>query len=204
MFDYPPPIMGHNSRGSGGGRYTGHSRYMQASTKLRELTDMAKRRRHDISIAIQSALSAVYAVELVFYFVRLRHLSGSHAAAWRASLMLSLLVIDMCLIWLTVKSKKKQLPSNSAGSPTGARYVDRYGEIQHPPVHTTNFRTAVPEPTHAPISSNPFADMPMDRFSDPMPGDIPSHPHGQHQFYNEHRQNNAGEPRSHLNTPITE
>ncbi|KAJ1798521.1 hypothetical protein LPJ59_002442 [Coemansia sp. RSA 2399] len=202
MFDYPPPIVGHGS----GSRYADHSRYTQATTKLRELSGMAKRRRHDISIAVQSALSAVYAVELVFYFVRLRHLSGSHAAAWRASLMLSLLIIDMCLIWLTVKSKKAQLPNNS-GSPaaTVARYVDRYGEIQHPPVQTGNFGTAVPEQSHAPVSSNPFADMPMDRFGGALPGDnMPPRPHGQHQLYNEHHQNHASEPRSRLNTPITE
>ncbi|KAJ1668474.1 hypothetical protein IW140_000305 [Coemansia sp. RSA 1813] len=198
MFDYPPPNVGHSSGG-----YAGHSRYMQATSKLRELTEMAKRRRHDISIAVQSALSAVYAVELVFYFVRLRHLSGSHAAAWRASLMLSLLIIDMCLIWLTVRSKKQQVLQGS-GSPSIIRYADRYGENQHQPAHAGNFGTVAPEQSHAPISSNPFADMPMDRFGGPLPGDMLSHPHGQQQFHNEHRQNHASEPRSHLNTPITD
>ncbi|KAJ2594273.1 hypothetical protein GGH99_005180 [Coemansia sp. RSA 1285] len=203
MYDYPPATSRHNSS-SQGGRYADHSRYTQATGKLAQLTGMAKRRRHDISIAIQSALSAIYAVELVFYFVRLRHLSGSHAAAWRASLMLSLLIIDICLVWLTVRSKKQQM--RSTASPNLARFNRQYEGEQHAAGYAGNLGVSAPEPGHDPAPSNPFANMPMDRLGNPLPppGDMPAHPHNQQQFYHEHQQNHLGEHRSRLNTPITE
>ncbi|KAJ2757996.1 hypothetical protein IWQ56_006119, partial [Coemansia nantahalensis] len=99
MFDYPPV---HTF-----GPQTSAGHCGRATACGRAVVEIAKRRRHDISIGLQSALSTVYAVELVFYFVRLRHLTNKNMAAWRASLMLLLLALDIAFIWLTVRNKRQ-------------------------------------------------------------------------------------------------
>ncbi|KAJ2611401.1 hypothetical protein H4S08_003175 [Coemansia sp. RSA 1365] len=87
--------------------------YGQAASKVHVLTDLIKKRCYDISIGLQSVLSTVYAAELVFYFIRLRHLAKGHSAAWRASLMLILLFVDFGLIWLTFRNKKSKLAESA-------------------------------------------------------------------------------------------
>ncbi|KAI9501905.1 hypothetical protein GGI25_000215 [Coemansia spiralis] len=186
MFDYPPSVIHHH--GQGGYPNTG---FTQTTARLRALSSMAKRRRHDISIGIQSALSAVYAVELVFYFVRLRHLSGASTAAWRACLMFSLLILDMCLIWLTVRSKRKQVLESPH-----PHYTDNSGRHANAAA-TGNFNSIEPAPHH--VSTNPFADMPMNRFNGPLPDNAPHMPEN-YQHYNDR----TSAHRSHLNTPIIE
>ncbi|KAJ2788783.1 hypothetical protein H4R20_007304 [Coemansia guatemalensis] len=183
MFDYPP--MNSIRRGA----YTGS--YGQAASRVRALADLAKKRRHDISIGLQSALSTIYAVELVFYFVRLRHLANRHLAAWRASLMLILLVVDIGLIWLTFRSKK-----NALSEP--AHIATRYeaGTFQGYARHGVGVRAA---------ASSPIPDLPpyhpshsaMDPHA-PRPSAATGHGHaGGNPFASENI------TRSHLNTPIT-
>ncbi|PIA13418.1 hypothetical protein COEREDRAFT_89620 [Coemansia reversa NRRL 1564] len=183
MFDYPPmnPIR----------RATYTRSYGQAASKVRVLTDLVKKRRHDISIGLQSLLSTIYAVELVFYFIRLRHLASRHLAAWRASLMLILLVVDFGMIWLTFRSKKSKL-SESANTCT--RYENRafpnYAEhgIGVPATALSSL------PNSSSYRASPSAMGP----NEPQPSAATTH------------DNAEGNPfasdtitRSHLNTPIT-
>ncbi|KAJ2823343.1 hypothetical protein FBU31_004313 [Coemansia sp. 'formosensis'] len=100
MFNYPP--TGHI--GNNASRSTQMS-YGYASGNIRTLQSLVKRKRFDISIGIQSALTFIYTAELVYYFVRLRHLAGTRPAVWRATIMFILLIVDVVLIWLTCRSK---------------------------------------------------------------------------------------------------
>ncbi|KAJ2454579.1 hypothetical protein EV183_001450 [Coemansia sp. RSA 2336] len=164
------------------------NRYGQATSKLRSFMELVKKRRFDISIGFQSALSTVYAVELVFYFVRLRHLANKHLAAWRASLMLILLVVDIGLIWLTVRSKR-------AAEPMQHREPYRY--------HADTFHGYAPHESIRPSPSN-MPDLPpypvsfshIETGAQQMPPathDVPlNNPFASHE-----------ETRTHLNKPIT-
>ncbi|KAJ1857075.1 hypothetical protein GGH12_002337 [Coemansia sp. RSA 1822] len=180
MFDYPPMQ----------GAYAG--RYGNAASRMHTLIDIAKKRRFDISIGLQSALSTVYAVELVFYFVRLRHLANKHLAAWRASLMLILLVIDIGLIWLTVRSKR------SALAPVQQRATPRYnaeafqGYNNHDAIHAASAPSA---PSHMP-------ELPPYQVS--LSGMAPHHePPATHEVPLNNPFASHENTRSHLHTPIT-
>ncbi|KAJ1780267.1 hypothetical protein LPJ77_000496 [Coemansia sp. RSA 2523] len=180
MFDYPP-IQG---------AYVG--RYGDAASRMHTLIGMAKKRRFDISIGLQSALSTVYAVELVFYFVRSRHLANKHLAAWRASLMLILLVVDIGLIWLTVRSKRSVL------APVQQRATHRYnaeafqGYANHDAIRATLAPSA---PLHMPeLPPYQVLHSGMDLHHEPpATHQVPlNNPFASHE-----------NTRSHLNTPIT-
>ncbi|KAJ2359392.1 hypothetical protein IWW50_003697 [Coemansia erecta] len=172
MFDYPSM---HNT-------YSG--RYGDAASRLTTFVDTAKKRRFDISIGVQSALSTIYAVELVFYFVRLRHLANKHLAAWRASLMLILLVVDIGLIWLTVRCKRNAFASVQRATP---RYNAEafQGYAGHNAIPAASAPSPMPE-------LPPYRD-PLTNMDTPVAHDVPlSNPFASNE-------NN----RTHLNTPIT-
>ncbi|KAJ2079524.1 hypothetical protein H4R24_003724 [Coemansia sp. RSA 988] len=172
------------------GAYTGG--YGQAASRMRALADLAKKRRHDISIGLQSTLSTVYAIELVFYFVRLHHLANRHLAAWRASLMLILLVVDIGLIWLTFRNKKSSLSEP-------AHIATRYeaGTFQGYARHNVSVPAAA--------AATPLSNLPPYHVSPsiadthgPCPSAATGHGNsGSNPFASENTL------RSHLNTPIT-
>ncbi|KAJ2381703.1 hypothetical protein GGI05_005889, partial [Coemansia sp. RSA 2603] len=107
MFNYPPT---HNEEQPS-------SRYYGQLAHIGALHSFAKKKRYDISIGLQVALSVIYTAELVYYFVRLRHLAGTQPAAWRASLMMILLILDIGMIWLTFRSKKVAINKSYVVSP---------------------------------------------------------------------------------------
>ncbi|KAI9481873.1 hypothetical protein IWW42_003442 [Coemansia sp. RSA 1085] len=166
-------------------------RYGQATSKMRSFIELMKKRRFDISIGLQSALSTVYAVELVFYFVRLRHLANKHLAAWRASIMLILLVVDIGLIWLTVRSKR------SASEPLQHREPYRYhadtfhGYAPHESIRPSTTPSNMPELPPYPVS---FSHVEANtQHMSPATHDMPlNNPFASHE-----------ETRAHLNKPIT-
>ncbi|KAJ1830695.1 hypothetical protein IWW55_002199 [Coemansia sp. RSA 2706] len=175
MFGYPPFQSA----------YANH--YGQAASRLHALADLAKQRRFDISIGLQSALSTVYAVELVFYFVRLRHLANKHLAAWRASLMLILLVVDIGLIWLTVRSKRNALAPVQRTTP---RYTAEAlaGYAGHGPIRPASAPSHTPELPPYQVSMSH-----MDPHAPAAEHDVDlNNPFASREY-----------PRTHLNTPIT-
>ncbi|KAJ1940317.1 hypothetical protein EC988_007068 [Linderina pennispora] len=65
-----------------------------------------RKKRYDISIWLQTGLTTLYLVLLIYYFVHLRHLAGMQPAIWRAGLLFLLLLVDISVIWLTVRSRR--------------------------------------------------------------------------------------------------
>ncbi|KAJ2785794.1 hypothetical protein H4R18_000340 [Coemansia javaensis] len=181
--------------------------YTQAASGARALVKMAKKRRHDISIGLQSALSTAYAIELVYYFVRLRHLTNKRMAAWRATLMLVLLIVDIGLIWLTVCSKRRALAS---AFPPPVRRADF---PRYPPPHRIIHPIPAPAPAPAPASAPaPVAhELPSYQVAlssiDPHAYGPPPHDGHSHGGYDHSGPSGHGaatdEHRTHLNTPIT-
>ncbi|KAJ2162892.1 hypothetical protein GGF46_000275 [Coemansia sp. RSA 552] len=181
MFEYPPL---HAARP---GTYAGG--YNRIALRLQDLAGTAKKKRHDISIGIQSVLSTVYAVELVVYFIRLRHLANKNTAAWRTSLMLIPLVVDICLIWLTVRGKRSAVPP--------PRPMPRYNpgpfsshaaqEHAYPAAVSNNHMPELPPYQVSLSGMDPHAHSAMDHDA------IPPNPFASH-----------SDARAHLNKPITE
>ncbi|KAJ1829477.1 hypothetical protein LPJ56_000337 [Coemansia sp. RSA 2599] len=159
------------------------------------LHSFAKKRRFDISIGLQGALSIIYLSELVYYFVRLRHLAGTQPAAWRASLMTILLILDLAMIWLTVRSKRTAIKGSPSSSPvangTGAGFGG-FGNQGPGPYATPMDRLGNQDSTHLPEYGPYNANAPRA----PEPLNLNS-THPSLHINNEPR-------RSHLNTPITE
>ncbi|KAJ2011068.1 hypothetical protein GGI06_004679 [Coemansia sp. S85] len=187
MFNYPPASHTSNLASRSTQMYHGYAR-----ANIRALQDLAKHKRFDISIGVQSALTSIYTAELVYYFVRLRHLAGTRPAAWRTTIMFLLLIVDVVLIWLTVRSKGNAARALSSqqhlsGIATGSVYT-------HGPAAGG---AQVGGPNH----ENPFAE----HHSQIGPSEGPYTPQPVHGSHNAHLPLPAyGESgRSHLNTPIT-
>ncbi|KAJ1874656.1 hypothetical protein LPJ57_004774 [Coemansia sp. RSA 486] len=190
MVQYPPAYSNTNDRPT--------SSYYGNMAHVSTLHSFAKKKRFDISIGLQSALCVIYLSELIYYFVRLRHLAGTQPAAWRASLMAILLVLDLAMIWLTVRSKRAAVKGSASSSPAANGTGAGFGVFgnQGPNPYATpmdrldgqngNYNTHLPE-----FGSNngnaPRAPEPLNLNS--------THP--SLQINNDPR-------RSHLNTPITE
>ncbi|KAJ1646111.1 hypothetical protein J3B02_002264 [Coemansia erecta] len=189
MVHYPPSYPNDQPTNS----YYGNMAHVHS------LHNFAKKKRFDISIGLQSALSIIYLSELVYYFVRLRHLAGTQPAAWRASLMTILLILDLAMIWLTVRSKRTAIKGSASSSPVA------------------NGETGTGFGVFGNQGPNPYA-TPMDRL-DAQSGNYSAH-HPELGPYNANAPR-APEPlnlnsthpslhinneprRSHLNTPITE
>ncbi|KAJ2747218.1 hypothetical protein GGI20_000739 [Coemansia sp. BCRC 34301] len=194
MFDYPPTNHIANATRSTQ-MYHGY-----ASARIRALHSLAKRKRFDISIGIQSVLTFIYTAELVYYFVRLRHLAGTRPAAWRATIMFILLIVDVAFIWLTVRSK-----SNASSAPSGQQHISNI--------------VSGPAYVHGPADGmqldrvnyeNPFADEMGPYYAEPH--DMVANSQSPHALQPAHGLHSAhpslaahNEPgRSHLNTPITQ
>ncbi|KAJ1723097.1 hypothetical protein LPJ53_002537 [Coemansia erecta] len=180
MFHYPPA---HNAEQPS-------SRYYGQLAHIGALQSFAKKKRYDISIGLQAALSIIYTAELVYYFIRLRHLAGTQPAAWRASLMMILLILDVGMIWLTFRSKKAAIIKAYVVSPVangGGAGFGGYDADNNAPYATPMNRIGDQNENRGPYHADaPRAPEPLN-----LNSTHPSLPH-------------YTEPRSHLNTPITE
>ncbi|KAJ2023922.1 hypothetical protein GGI10_004391 [Coemansia sp. RSA 2530] len=202
MFNYPPASHTSDLASRSTQMYHGYAR-----ANIRALQDLAKHKRFDISIGVQSALTSIYTAELVYYFVRLRHAAGTRPAAWRATIMFMLLIVDVVLIWLTVRSKGNAARALSSqqhlsGIATGSVYTHGPAaggaQVGGPQVGGPQVGGAqVGGPNH----ENPFAE----HHSQIGPSEGLYTPQPVHGSHNAHLHLPAyGESgRSHLNTPIT-
>ncbi|KAJ2889752.1 hypothetical protein IWW38_004517 [Coemansia aciculifera] len=196
MFNYPPTnnIISNATRSTQ--MYHGY-----ASTRFRALQSLARRKRFDISIGIQSVLTFIYTAELVYYFVRLRHLAGIRPATWRATIMFLLLIVDVAFIWLTFRSKL-----NATKAPSEQRHLS---DIVSGPayVHRPANGVQLDRVNH----ENPFADEMGPYYAEPQAAaalslQSPHAPQPAHGLHSAHPSlSTYNEPgRSHLNTPITQ
>ncbi|KAI8326531.1 hypothetical protein GQ54DRAFT_307518 [Martensiomyces pterosporus] len=193
MFEYPPA---HTSTNAHTGRYPTDDASRQHAVRM-----LARKKKYNISIWFQSALAAVYTVELVYYSVRLKRLAGVQPAIWRAGLLLLLLVVDLSVIWLTVRSKNSAL-SRISPLPSPSVAADRAGGQQ--PIDDDD-NNGVPMDRVRPerslqVPGQPFSyHMQLNANSPraPAPATLDQqHPHGQDSHERSHE-------RSHLNTPIS-
>ncbi|KAJ2635265.1 hypothetical protein GGF44_003364 [Coemansia sp. RSA 1694] len=195
MFDYPPTNHIVNNATRSTQMYHGY-----ASTRIRALQILAKRKRFDISIGIQSVLTFIYTAELVYYFVRLRHLAGTRPATWRATIMFILLIVDVAFIWLTFRSK-----SSATRASSGQQHI---GNIISGPayIHRPANGVQLDRVNH----ENPFADEMGPYYAEPQDAvansQSPHAPQPVHGLHSAHPPLSAyHEPgRTHLNTPITQ
>ncbi|KAJ2866435.1 hypothetical protein GGH94_001555 [Coemansia aciculifera] len=195
MFDYPPT----SHTGNSASRST-QMNHGYASTRIRTLQNLAKRKRFDISIGIQSALTFIYTAELVYYFVRLRHLAGTRPAAWRATIMFILLIVDVVLIWLTFRCK-----SNDTGARSSQQHLSTIvagPAYIHRPAGGAQFDRGNHENPFADEMGPYYAEHPDTTASFQGPH-APQPAHGSHSAHPSlPAYNESG--RSRLNTPITQ
>ncbi|KAI7835091.1 hypothetical protein BX661DRAFT_10666 [Kickxella alabastrina] len=179
MLDYPPVYSANQ---------TGNNSYGYV-TRISALQNLVKRKRYDISIWLQSGLSVIYATELVYYFIRLRSVAGARAASWRSGLMLVLLIMDIALIWLTVRSKKLDMCGHSVqanfsaanGVGMGPRGYNVEGNNPFAtPLHRIGAHADGNHATHLPElgrSHEPSPYVPAPRAPEPAHAELRSHLH---------------------------
>ncbi|KAJ2728083.1 hypothetical protein IW152_006071 [Coemansia sp. BCRC 34962] len=207
MFNYPPATHTGNLASRSTQMCHGYAR-----AHIHALHNLAKHKRFDISIGIQSALTSIYTAELVYYFVRLRHLAGTRPAAWRATIMFILLIVDVVLIWLTVRSKSSAArvlsgQQHLSGAAAGAPYAHRPA-ADGARVGGANLENPFAEHTLAEhtLAERAFAENPFAEHHSPAGrSESPHTPQPVHGIHNPHLPlpSYSESGRSHLNTPIT-